>query len=61
MMALNAETGKIIWQSKYRAPYVIGNPTKPESDAYGLTPSTSSAFELSRATVVVHKRWPIFH
>jgi outer membrane protein assembly factor BamB len=40
MMALNAETGKIIWQSKYRAPYVIGNPTK----AHGAGPKATPLF-----------------
>lgn len=38
MTALNAETGKIVWQSKYSAPYVIGDPTKAHGPGPKATP-----------------------
>lgn len=38
MTALDAETGKVIWQSKYPAPYVIGDPTKAHGSGPKATP-----------------------
>jgi outer membrane protein assembly factor BamB len=38
MTALNAETGKTIWQTNYPAPYVIGDPTKAHGSGPKATP-----------------------
>ncbi len=38
MTALDAETGKTIWQTKYPAPYVIGDPTKAHGSGPKATP-----------------------
>ncbi len=38
MTALNAGTGTLIWQTKYPAPYVIGDPTKAHGSGPKATP-----------------------
>jgi len=38
MTALDAETGKTIWQTRYPAPYVIGDPTKAHGSGPKATP-----------------------
>jgi outer membrane protein assembly factor BamB len=38
MTALHAETAKIIWQTKYPAPYAIGDPTKAHGSGPKATP-----------------------
>jgi outer membrane protein assembly factor BamB len=40
MMAINARTGKIVWQTSYPAPYTIGQPTK----AHGSGPKSTPVF-----------------
>jgi outer membrane protein assembly factor BamB len=38
MMALNAETGKIVWQTNYPAPYEMASPTKAHGPGPKATP-----------------------